>query len=88
MEATWVRGLWLERVPCHPGWQRSPLPPAVLPARISVSGPWGRPGHPLGIGMPEVAAEEGVGGDISSETGAVLAAAGHPPPLRRLSYVP
>ena len=80
LEAPWVRGLWPERVPCHPGWPSRPLPQPAPPAQSSVSGPWGRPGHPFGIGMPEVAAARGGGGAISSETGAVLAAAGRPHP--------
>lgn len=47
-------------VPCRPGGQRSTLPPAGPGcSELKCPGPWGRPGHPLGIGMPEVAAAGG-----------------------------
>uniref|UniRef100_A0A452TTT9 Uncharacterized protein n=1 Tax=Ursus maritimus TaxID=29073 RepID=A0A452TTT9_URSMA len=39
-------------VPCHPGGQRSTLPPAGPGcSELKCPGPWGRPGHPLGIGI-------------------------------------
>lgn len=56
---TW--GFWPGRVPGHPGWQRSTIPPAgpACSELVCPGPPRGRPGHPLGIGMPEVAAAGG-----------------------------
>ena len=81
-------GVWPERVPCHPGWQRSPLPPASPACSELCVRTLGEARSPPWDWNAGGGSREGGGGDISSETGAVLAAAGHPPPLRRLSYVP
>lgn len=79
------QGLWPEGSLVTQGGRESPPPsrPCLLG---SLSGPWGRPGHPLGIGMPEVAAEEGVVGTFQRDRSCAPAAVATP--TLRLSMSP
>lgn len=66
--------------------EESPPPSQPCLLRAPVSGPWGRPGHPLGIGMPEVAAAGGLWRGHSQRDRRRDDSCWPPPVLRPLSW--